>query len=281
MLKETFFRRRVLLGLAGACTLTAGFVWERRTRPRVHTLSESFGPPRMLPLVFPEEFGTRKVFLDAGHGAPNNPGNSSCFCQDEQDFTLDVANNVAKALRQTNHFDVRLSREGDKRVTYQDRVDTAATWGADAFVSIHSDIRGQTGETQSVGSKQTCRVNLGAPGFSVLLSEDGNEALVQARKTLARSTARRMHEAGFGAYAGTEYGTLYAKDPDTLGVFYDRHAYEQRIFVLWKPTMPSIIVETHHALDPREVKLWSQSSTHQAFASALALSLVDTLAMRR
>lgn len=80
-------------------------------------------------------------------------------------------------------------------------------------------------------------------------------------------------------YAGTEYGTLYAKDADEQGVYFDRHAYEQRIFVLWKPTMPSIIVETHHALDPREVKTWARASTHETFASVLAASFVDTLAI--
>lgn len=244
----------------------------------MHYWPETIGPARTIVPVFPADFGTKRVFVDPGHGAPNNPGNSSCVCRDEQDFTLDVARNVASWLRQTGHFDVRLSREGTDRVTYQTRVEAATAWGADVFLSIHSDIRGQTGETRIVDDDKVCRVNLGAPGFSVLLSEDGSESLVAARRTLARTTARRMREAGFGAYAGTEYGSLYAKDPDETGVFLDRHAYEQRIFVLWKPTMPSIIVETHHALDPREVQFWAATTTHEAFASVVAASLVDALA---
>jgi N-acetylmuramoyl-L-alanine amidase len=228
---------------------------------------------------FPSNFGTKRVVVDPGHGAPNNTGNSSCVCQDEQDFTLDVARYVATWLRQTQHFDVRLSRDGSERVPYQTRVEAATAWGADVFLSIHSDIRGQTGETQVVDPGKVCRVNLGAPGFSVLLSEDGSESLVANRRLLARKTAHRMREAGFGAYSGAEYGTLYAKDPDESGVFLDRHAFEQRIFVLWKPTMPSIIVETHHALDPREVRLWQATATHEAFASVLATSLIDALAI--
>lgn len=279
MRKENSIRRRSLLfGLTGACTAAVTFVWERRTRPRVHYWPEKIGPVRTILPSFPADF-KRKVFVDPGHGAPNNPGNSSCVCRDEQDFTLDVARNLASWLRQTGHFDVRLSRDGDERVTYQARVEAATTWGADVFLSIHSDIRGQTGETQIARADKVCRINLGAPGFSVLLSEDGAESLVAARRTLARQTARRMREAGFGAYGGAEYGSLYAKDPEESGVFFDRHAYEQRIFVLWKPTMPSIIVETHHALDPREVQLWAANSTHEAFASVMAASLVDALAI--
>lgn len=254
------------------------FVWERKTRPRVHFWLERSGDIHGLETKFPATFGKKRVYLDAGHGAPNNPGNSSCICQDEQDFTLDVAENVAAWLRKTGHFDVKLSREGNDRVAYAARVEAAVRWNADVFLSIHSDIRGQTGETQKLGRDKVCRVNLGTPGFSVLLSEDGEDKLVGQRKTLARNTARRMREAGFGAYAGVEYGTLYAKDPEEDGVFLDRHAFEQRIFVLWKPTMPSIIVETHHALDPREVHLWGQASTHEVFASVIAASLVDALA---
>ncbi len=277
--KNLILRRSLLFGLTGACAAAATFVWERRTRPRVHYWPEKIGLIHTISPLFPVDFGTRKVFVDPGHGAPNNPGNSSCVCRDEQDFTLDVARSIAGWLRQTGHFDVRLSRDGDERVTYQARVEAATAWGADVFLSIHSDIRGQTGETQVVGRDKVCRVNLGTPGFSVLLSEDGPESLVAARRTLARKTALRMREAGFGAYGGTEYGTLYARDSDESGVFLDRHAYEQRIFVLWKPTMPSIIVETHHALDPREVQLWTAKATHEAFASAVAASLVDTLAI--
>lgn len=265
--------------MTGTCAASTLFVGERATRPRVVIWpEEKIGPVHPLRPVFPATFGTRRIFIDPGHGAPNNPGNSSCICQDEQDFTLSVARDVQAWLQRTGSFEVRLSRDGDERVPYAARVEAAASWGAEVFLSIHSDIRGQTGETMWNHRDQVCRVNLGTPGFSVLLSEDGDASLVASRKDLARATARRMREAGFGVYSGAEYGTLYAKDADESGVFFDRHAYEQRIFVLWKPTMPSIIVETHHALDPREVRLWGEPRTHEVFASVLAASLVDVLA---
>jgi len=200
--------------MTGTCAAAALFVWELRTRPRVHFWPEKLGPFHALTPVFPADFGTKRVFIDPGHGAPNNPGNSSCICQDEQDFTLGVARNVADWLRRTGHFEVRLARNGDEHPTYPMRVEAARDWNADVYLSIHSDIRGQTGETQIVGPDKFCSVNLGAPGISVLLSEDGDEPLVAARKTLARSTARRMREAGFGVYGGTGYGPAYAKDPE-------------------------------------------------------------------
>lgn len=267
-----------MLGLTGMGFTTAAFFLERNTRPRVNVWPEALGRIHGISPVIPADFGIRRVFVDPGHGAPNNPGNESCECRDEQDFTLEVAKNVAEFLRRTGRFDVKLSRDGDERVAYPARVEAATAWGADVFLSIHSDIRGQTGETQIVAPAKVCRVNLSAPGFSVLFSEDGDAPLVAARRKLARRTARRMHEAGFGAYAGAEYGSLYENDSEEPGVFMDRHAFDKRIFVLWKPPMPSVIVETHHALDPREVRLWADKSTHDAFAAALATAFADALA---
>src|SRR5262249_33023453 len=60
-------------------------------------------------LAFPPDFGSRRIFVDAGHGAPDNPGNSSTYCVDEQDFTLRAARDLAGRLAATGHFEVRLS----------------------------------------------------------------------------------------------------------------------------------------------------------------------------
>ena len=68
----------------------------------------------------------------------------------------------------------------------------------------------------------------------------------------------------------------YDADP-TPGVFVDRHAAAQRIFVLRRPSMPSVILETHNALEPREAERWSELATIDAAADALAGALVDAL----
>ena len=86
-----------------------------------------------------------------------------------------------------------------------------------------------------------------------------------------------MEEAGFLAYDGGEYTGLYAPDAVQRGVFVDRHEPDKRIFVLRRPTMPAILVETHHALDPREVTRWEEPATLDAFATALAAALLDAL----
>jgi N-acetylmuramoyl-L-alanine amidase len=242
--------------------------------PHFPALDARMTPP---PLVFPAGFGLRRVFLDPGHGAPGNTGNQSSYCVDEQDFTLRAAFALAERLRRTGHFDVMLAREGDARIDYHARVEAAARFGAEIFLSLHSDVRGQTGERWIAPSGLECPLSLAAPGFSVLFSDEGEAALSGSRQKLARVIARRMREAGFFPYAGTEYGDLYAADAGSPGVFVDRHAEGRRIFVLRSTAMPAALIETHHALDPREARRWEEPRTADVFAAAVAAGLIEVL----
>jgi N-acetylmuramoyl-L-alanine amidase len=58
-------------------------------------------------------------------------------------------------------------------------------------------------------------------------------------------------------------------------VFVDRHAPEQRVFVLRRSTIPTVIVETHHALHPEEWARWQEPATLEAVAESLAEALSD------
>jgi N-acetylmuramoyl-L-alanine amidase len=278
-------RRAALTGLVGlaASAAIAALAGPLRRPPRPVTLPtprfpDLAAPPLAPPaLVFPAGFGLRRILVDPGHGAPGNAGNRSSHCVDEQDFTLRAAHALAERLRSTGHFDVRLARDGDARVDYRARIEDAARWGAEVFLSLHSDVRGQTGEQWNPTPGTDCPLNLGAPGFSVLWSDEGAPEMCARRLALARALARRMGETGFVAYGGVDYGDLYAVDPDVPGVFVDRHAPDQRIFVLRRPVMPSALIETHHAHDPREARRWEEPATHDAFAAAVAAALIEAL----
>ncbi|WP_441288781.1 N-acetylmuramoyl-L-alanine amidase family protein [Sorangium sp. KYC3313] len=282
-------RRKLVLGLAGAAgaaalsrALAPGAPREIAARRALKLPIAPSGWPfpgaRVVApsAVFPRDFGVRRVYLDAGHGAPGNSGNLSCFCVDEQDFTLAAARALAERLNATGRFEARVGRAGDRPLPYPERVEDAARWGADAFVSLHSDVRGRT-ETWSPGQGRQCPLSLAAPGFAVLWSDEGEPALCALRLALARGFARRMEEAGLLPYDGAAYSGLYEPDAAQPGVFLDRRPPGQRIFVLRRPSMPSILVETHHALDAREATRWTEPATLDAFAAAAAAALADAL----
>jgi N-acetylmuramoyl-L-alanine amidase len=118
----------------------------------------------------------------------------------------------------------------------------------------------------------------------VLWSDEGPRRLVQARGVLARGIAEQMVKAGFAPYDGFDYEGLYVPDRAQAGVFIDRHVPGARIFLLRRPRVPSVIVETHHGLDLSEVQQWKQVATRERFADALAAALakvLDKITVRR
>jgi N-acetylmuramoyl-L-alanine amidase len=275
-----------LLGTGGLVLAAAIGAWAtrgpRRLHPPVATQDPGRWPgeeARLQPVAGAFRPGVIKVALDPGHGAPNNRGNTSSYCVDEQDAMLVLAEELAERLEETGHIAVRLTRDPGQLVDYSARLDEATAWGADAFVSLHSDVRGKI-DRWSPAPDQKCPIALDAPGFAVLYSDEGDAGLAARRLLLGRAAARRMREAGFLAYGGAEYAGIYAADDREGGVFVDRHALEQRIFVLRRAAMPSILVETHNAIDPREAARWTEPETLDAFASALAAAIGDAVTPR-
>ncbi len=226
----------------------------------------------------PAQAGERRiaVYLDAGHGAVDNPGNTSCFCVPEQDFTHALADDVESILEETGRFWIVRSRAGAQLVKYAARVDEAVRLKADVFVSLHSDVRG-TKELWRPEPAVECQRALDAPGFSVLYSDEGAPDIAAKRRRLAERVAGAMGEASFLAYGGAEYVGLYEGVGAGTGVFVDRHEPNKRIFVLRRPVMPSIIVETHNALDPREAEAWEDAGVRRAFAFALGRGILEAV----
>jgi N-acetylmuramoyl-L-alanine amidase len=228
--------------------------------------------PPALPALAPHA-KRLKVVIDAGHGAPGNDGNHGCACQLESAFTLSAAHRLAEALRTTGRFEVLETRVGDARPTYQARIAQAVAFAPDAIVSLHSDARG-TPEyfARDAGA---CRTRTDSPGVTVLWSGEGSAATVAARARLGRALSRRLGETGFPRYDGRDYAGLYTTDPEVPGCFVDARPEGKRVYFLRATEVPTVIIETHHALDPEEVARWAEPSTHEAFARAVAAGLLD------
>jgi N-acetylmuramoyl-L-alanine amidase len=217
-------------------------------------------------------FAPRKVVVDPGHGAEGNKGNVSSLCEDEQDFTLRVGRHLVESLRASGWFEARLSRDGAP-VAYAERVRAAERWGAEAFISLHSDVRGAASPWSPSAGLECLRADEGS-GFALLVSDEGAEPMVQRRRGLAASLGTRLLAAGFVPYPGEEYTQAY-EPLESAGGFVDRHAPGKRIFVLRTEAMPAVLVETHNALFPAEVLRWQQDGTLEAFDAAVVSALVD------
>jgi N-acetylmuramoyl-L-alanine amidase len=223
---------------------------------------------------FPRRTRKRRVYIDAGHGAPGNSGGNSAFCEAEEGFTLAVAEDLARRLETTQKLEVRLSRQGDARPPYPSRLREAQAWGADVFLSIHEDMRGWATYWEPDPGRRCLREDV-SPGFAVLWSDSGDAGAISLRHGLARRLSERMQQAGFLPYDGWHYQGLYDADADEAGVFVDRHAPGGRIYVLRRPAMPSVIIETHNGLDVQEAARWKEERTLEAFGASVAAALAD------
>lgn len=226
--------------------------------------------------TFPPNFGVHRLFVDPGHGAQGNVGNISVKCEKEMDFTMRVGARLAKDLERTGYFEALLSRGPEELVGYGDRVRAAAADKAEVFISLHSDNRGQ-GQVVGSADGRDCVRRDGAEGFAVLYSDEGEAELAQARHRLAVAMGHQLLEAGFAAYRGEDYENLYDEHPNQKGVFVDRHEPRKRILVLRRPTMPSVIIETHHSWHPQEVARWEEDRTLQVFSNAVVAALIEVL----
>jgi N-acetylmuramoyl-L-alanine amidase len=156
-------------------------------------------------------------------------------------------------------------------VSYTWRLERANSW-SDLMISLHSDVR--SAERAQIDPTTGCRSVDYAHGFSVLWSDEGPAPLIPRRQALARALGQQLLTAGFTPYDGADYG-VYEADSEVAGVFVDRHEPDKRIRLLRRPTVPSVIIETHHALDADEVARWSEEETLDSFASALRAGVIE------
>jgi N-acetylmuramoyl-L-alanine amidase len=80
--------------------------------------------------------GVQTIVIDPGHGG-KDPGAIGPQGTMEKEITLDVARRLIKRLEAKSAFNIFLTREADKTVSLQDRVNFSNTVGADLFISIH------------------------------------------------------------------------------------------------------------------------------------------------
>ncbi len=87
-----------------------------------------------------------KIYIDQGHNprSPNTGAEGNGYA--EQDITYAVGQSLATLLRNNGNFEVRLSRPTPQTQlgtsnasSLRARVDDANSWGADYFISIHTN----------------------------------------------------------------------------------------------------------------------------------------------
>ncbi len=122
-----------------------------------------------------------KIYIDQGHNpeAPNTGAEGNGYR--EQDITYEVGVQLAQLLNQNPEFEARLSRPSrqtqlgtSNASSLRARVNDANSWGADYFISIH------TNASEAPSARGTEVLVYRSPSRAAELAEDVLEEIVDA-----------------------------------------------------------------------------------------------------
>ncbi len=120
-----------------------------------------------------------KIYIDQGHNPENPNAGAVGNGLREQDITYRVGQELEELLRQSGNYEVRLSRPTastqlgtSNTSSLRARVNDANSWGADYFISIHTNAS----DISSASGTEAYAYSMGSRAFR--LGEDVVEGIV-------------------------------------------------------------------------------------------------------
>jgi N-acetylmuramoyl-L-alanine amidase len=214
--------------------------------------------------VFP--LSLKRIVIDPGHGGVQAGAISETGLA-EKEVTLDVALRLRRLLADAP-FEVMLTRDSDKTLGLEKRVEFANSNNADLFVSIHVNwmeprtIRGPetffVGPTDDPHTLKLVSMENRESGYSFSDLRHALEKIyIDARRNESRTLAKTIQ--------GRLYGSLKKNNPEL-----DNRGVKTAPFaVLVGTQMPAILVEVSCLSNSEEVKLLTNGDYREKIALAL------------
>lgn len=222
-------------------------------------------PARVSGSVFP--LAVRRVAIDPGHGG-GDLGTHTPQGLIEKDLTLDLAQRVAKLLRERG-FEPTLTRTTDTRVHLADRARLAKEAGADLFVSIHVNWfehgRGYRGiETFYLGPSDDPYVT----ELASLENRESGYSMADVRRLLDSIYADLRQEQS-RALAAAVQERLLRSIREVAPEVRDRGVKSAPFLVLVATEMPAILAEVASLSNAEEARLLGRPEYRDRLAEAL------------
>ena len=221
-----------------------------------------------------EKTSITKVVIDAGHGG-KDPGTIGKKSQ-EKDITLKIAMNLSADIRERcKGVTVICTRTTDEFIELHERAEIANRSKADLFISIHCN----SNPIRTFQGAETYIMGLHRTEANLEIAKKENAAILMEPDY---STAYN----GFDPNSDESYITLtlfqnafleqstrfasFVQDEmkDRVGMN-DRGVRQAGFLVLYKTTMPSVLIETGFLSNPEEEKFLMSEKGQQYIASAI------------
>jgi N-acetylmuramoyl-L-alanine amidase len=223
--------------------------------------------------------GTKIIVVDPGHGG-EDPGAIGPKKTTEKDIVLRVGGKLVRLLNQDRQIHAFLTRKGDYFIRLEERTRIAREYGADLFVSLHTDgsfnpqARGSSvyclslsGATDEAAKTLADKENLsnilgGAFSKPTDLSKDPNlnQILLDLRQNDTMRDSFRFAE------------TLL-KDIKTVNPLKYSSYRQANFIVLRAPDIPSVLVEMAYMTNKEDERLLGSNAFQEKIAKALATSV--------
>lgn len=220
------------------------------------------------------------VVLDAGHGG-KDPGAKGKYSR-EKDITLSIALKVGQYIEE-NLKDVKViyTRDKDVFIPLHERADIANKNKADLFISIHANSSRSTRvygtETFAMGDHR---------------SDQNLEVAMKENSVITLEQDYTIHYEGFDPTSAESYiifslmQNIYLEQSLTFASFVqeqfrervkrtDRGVKQDIFLVLWKTTMPSVLIETGFISNLTEEKYLMSEQGQVYLASAIYRAFRD------
>lgn len=222
--------------------------------------------------------GTKIVVIDPGHGG-DDPGAIGPKKTAEKDIVLKVGEKVVRLLNQNKGVQAFLTRKGDYFVRLEDRPKIARQYGADLFVSLHTD---GSFNPQARGTSVYCLSVSGATDEAAkTLADKENLSNVLGGVTPKPITSRKddlepilldltqnntMRESFL--FAETLLKDIKAINPLKYAT------YRQASFIVLKaPDIPSVLVEMAYITNKEEERLLNRGEFQEKMAETVNTSI--------
>jgi len=223
--------------------------------------------------------GTRIVVVDPGHGG-EDPGAVGPKKTMEKDIVLKVGGKVVHLLNQNKEIQAFLTRKGDYFIPLEERIKIAREYGADLFVSLHTDgsfnplargssayclsLSGATDEAAKIlaDKENTSNILGGASLRPAAFAKDPN--LNQILLDLMQNNS--MKESF--RFAETILEDIKAVNPLKYA------SYRQANFIVLKaPDIPSVLVEMAFITNKEDERLLNRNDFQEKMAQTLNTSI--------
>ena len=227
-----------------------------------------------------QDYRIRKIVIDAGHGG-KDPGTSGQISK-EKDVALAIALETGRIIKE-NIPDVEIiyTRTGDSYPTLHERANLANKNNADLFISIHcnaiSNSRIYGSETYVMGAhKSDENLEVAQRENSVILQEDNYKNVYDdfdpssPESYIAFSLIQSAYQQNSVKFAqNIEYQFKNRVNRRSRGV------KSAGFLVLWRTTMPSVLVEVGFLSNQKEEKELNDKVNQVFIASGIYRAFRD------